>query len=135
MEITDPQLFSKQLRLRYVDEDTPGITRVGRGRGFSFHAPDGVLLQGADRQRCVALAVPPAWQEVWICPDADGHLQARGLDEAQRRQYRYHDRWTEGRRLANFDRLADIGPRLARVRRRLDTLLTDRTDPVRRAQP
>ncbi|CAN5780636.1 DNA topoisomerase IB [soil metagenome] len=133
MEIIDPQLFSTQLRLRYVDEEMAGITRVGRGRGFSFHAPDGTLLQGRDRERCVALAVPPAWQKVWICADADGHLQARGLDEAQRRQYRYHDRWTEGRRMANFDRLADIGPRLAGLRRRLDMLLTDESDPVRRA--
>lgn len=133
MEIGDAELFSAQLRLRYVEEEMPGITRIARGRGFSFHGPDGRLLFGRERERCLKLAVPPAWREVWICPDADGHLQARGLDEAERRQYRYHDRWTEGRRLANFDRLARIGPRLGRLRRRLDVLLTDETDPVRRA--
>ncbi len=77
--------------------------------------------------------MPPAWQDVWICETADGHLQARGSDEAGRLQYRYHDRWTEGRRLLNFDRLADIGSRLGAIRKRLDQMLADDRDPERRA--
>ncbi|WP_370324594.1 DNA topoisomerase IB [Euzebya sp.] len=133
MDLLDPQRFSAQLQLRYVADTDPGITRVRRGRGFSFHGPDGRLLSGQARDRCVRLAVPPAWREVWICPDDDGHLQATGIDDAERRQYRYHDRWTEGRRLANFDRLLGIGERLADVRRELDGVLGDELDPVRRA--
>lgn len=119
--------------LTYVAEDLPGITRVRRGKGFSFHGPDGRLLNGSERERVLSLAVPPAWREVWICPTPDGHVQARGLDDAERRQYRYHDRWTEGRRMANFDRLRGMGNRLAPLRRELDTLLLDGTDPVRQA--
>jgi DNA topoisomerase-1 len=129
----DPEPFSATLGLSYVTEDVAGIRRVRRGRGWSFHGPDGRLVDPAERDRCIALAVPPAWQEVWICPNPLGHLQASGVDEARRRQYRYHDLWTEGRRLANFDRLADIGARLDRLRRDLDRLLADDADPVRRA--
>ncbi|MGI9018108.1 MAG: DNA topoisomerase IB [Euzebya sp.] len=133
MHDIDHQRFSARLKLRYVEDGEAGISRIRRGTGFSFRAPDGTTLGGPDRERCVSLVIPPAWEEVWICPTIDGHLQARGLDEARRMQYRYHDRWTEGRRLANFDRLRELGPRLADVRRRLDTLLSDETNPVRRA--
>lgn len=129
----DAAMFSARLDLDHVTDDVPGIRRVRRGRGFSFHTPDGALLVGADRDRCMSLAIPPAWQEVWICVTDRGHLQASGLDAAARRQYRYHDRWTEGRRLANFDRLRDMPPRLADLRRDLDGLLTDPSDPLRRA--
>lgn len=133
MTSATPEHFSTQLGLVHVSQEAPGIRRVRRGRGFSFHGPDGQLLQGMDRDRCLALAVPPAWQEVWICPAEDGHIQASGTDVAQRRQHRYHDRWTEGRRLANFDRLRILAPRLGGLRRELDRLLSDGTDPVRRA--
>ncbi len=133
MPTVDAAEFSARLRLAYVDHQSPGITRVRRGRGFSFHGPDGTLLDGQERERCLTLAIPPAWQQVWICPLPDGHLQASGVDEASRRQHRYHDRWTEGRRLANFDRLRDMEPCLAELRRALDVLLEDPTDPVRRA--
>lgn len=133
MTAIDPESFSQALGLDHVSFEQPGVRRVRRGTGWSFVDPDGQLLQGEARERCLALAVPPAWQGVWICPDDRGHLQASGLDDAGRRQYRYHDRWTQGRRLANFDRLSGIAPRLAPLRRQLDGLLEDSTDPVRRA--
>ncbi len=129
----ETETFCTRLRLAYVNADTPGIRRVRRGRGFSFHAPDDRLLSGEERDRCVALVIPPAWQQVWICVDVDGHLQASGTDAAGRQQYRYHERWTEGRRLANFDRLRAFPGRLAVLRRDLDRLLEDPTDPTRRA--
>ena len=133
MATSDPERFSLDLDLEYVTDDLPGIRRVRRGAGWSFHAADGALLAGDERERCLALAIPPAWEDVWICPSARGHLQASGLDDAGRRQYRYHDRWTQGRRLANFDRLSGMAPRLAPLRRRLDRMLEDTDDPVRRA--
>ena len=85
-----------------------------------------------DGERCEALVLPPAWEEVWVCPHADGHLQAMGTDEAGRRQYRYHDRWTEARAAWNFDRLAAVGERLADVRRAVERDL-DSDDPCTRA--
>lgn len=121
------------LALRRSDPSTPGWTRRRRGKGFSYHDADGRLLSGTDRQRCAALVLPPAWAQVWICPDPEGHLQASGVDGADRRQYRYHDRWIEGRRLANLDRMAAIGVQLGPLRRRLDQLVTDDRDPRRRA--
>jgi DNA topoisomerase I len=127
------EAFARRLGLTYTSFDRPGIRRVRRGRGWSFTGPDGARVEGVDRDRCLALAIPPAWQEVWICPTADGHLQASGFDEAGRRQYRYHARWTEGRSAANFDRLEHMGPRLPRLRRTVDRLLLDDTDPVTRA--
>jgi DNA topoisomerase I len=64
--------------------------------------------------------LPPAWEDVWVCRHADGHIQAMGTDDAGRRQYRYHDRWTEARTAWNFDRLATVGERLADVRRAVE---------------
>lgn len=133
MTTVDPQVFADRLSLRYVNDEHPGISRRRRGRGWSFHGPDGATLQGDARDRCLRLAIPPAWLDVWICADDDGHLQARGTDEATRRQYRYHDRWTEGRRLANFDRLQGMAGRLGPLRQALDALLEDGTDEGRRA--
>lgn len=124
--------FAAHIGLATADPDEPGIVRRRHGRGFTFRHPDGTVVRGADRERCEALVLPPAWTEVWICPDADGHLQAVGVDDAGRRQYRYHDRWTQARAAANFDRLADVGHRLADLRRGiLDDLESD--DAERRA--
>lgn len=109
--------FATQIGLRPVDIDEPGIVRRRQGRGFSFRWPDGSVVRGDDRDRCEALVLPPAWTDVWVCSDADGHLQAVGTDDAGRRQYRYHDHWTAARAAANFDRLAEVGASLADVRR------------------
>lgn len=122
-----------QLGLRRTDWSMPGWRRRVRGRGFSYHDQEGRLLSDEDRARCAALVLPPAWREVWICPDPEGHLQASGVDAADRRQYRYHDRWVEGRRRRNLDRLGEVGARLGPVRRKLDEILGDDSDPVRRA--
>jgi len=106
--------------LRYVRDEVPGITRRRRGKGFSFHHPDGTAVSPEERARIDALAIPPAWTDVWICPDDHGHLQATGRDDKGRKQYRYHDRWREERDAAKYERLADFAANLSDVRARLD---------------
>lgn len=109
--------FAAHIGLVSADPDEPGIVRKRHGTGFTFRWPDGSVVRGAHRERCEALVLPPAWEDVWVCPDTDGHLQAIGVDDAGRRQYRYHDRWTGARAAANFDRLLEVGERLAGVRK------------------
>ena len=77
--------------LVYVTDAEPGISRRRRGRGFSYIDPDGTTIaRGAERRRIEALAVPPAYEQVWICTKYNGHLQATGRDARARKQYRYH---------------------------------------------
>lgn len=124
--------FCECIGLSRVDPEEPGIVRQRCGRGFTFRWPDGSVVSGPDRDRCESLVIPPAWTDVWISLDPDGHLQAVGVDDAGRRQYRYHERWTEARTAANFDRLADVGDRLSGIRRAVDDDL-DSDDLERRA--
>lgn len=124
--------FAGCIGLVYVDPDSPGIRRTAWGSGFTFRNPDGSVVRGRDRDRCEALVLPPAWTDVWVCPDSDGHLQALGTDDAGRRQYRYHETWTEARAAANFDRLHGVGTKLADVRRAVQDDL-ESGDPERRA--
>ncbi len=80
--------------LVFTSDDLPGYSRQRRGRGFSYSLPDGSLLRcGKERKRISSLAVPPAYTGVWICMDGRGHLQATGLDDEGRKQYRYHQDW------------------------------------------
>ena len=79
-------------------------------------APDGRVASGRERERIDALAVPPAWTDVWVAWDADAHLQATGRDDAGRKQYRYHDRWREVRDSLKFERLAGFAENLPDVR-------------------
>lgn len=102
--------------LVYVSDEEPGHTRRRRGTGFSYHAPDGTVVPDDVRTWIESLAIPPAWTDVWICPDPNGHLLATGRDSEGRKQYRYHDTWTELRDMAKFDRMFDFGRRLRRVR-------------------
>ncbi len=113
--------------LRYVSVDEPGIRRTRRGKGFSYRYPDGRTVGRAVRERVTALVIPPAWREVWICRDEDGHIQAVGLDDRGRRQYLYHPRWREVRDLLNFCRLVGFGERLPAVRAHVDAQLRRRT--------
>ena len=105
--------------LVYVSDWTPGITRRRRGRGFSYHDPAGRPVTTAERARIAALAVPPAYEDVWICPSPRGHLQVTGLDQAGRKQYRYHPEWSAWRARDKFGQLAAFGAALARFRARV----------------
>ena len=82
--------------LRRSDLDAAGIRRRRRGRGFSYLGPDAAAIRDPRTlARIKSLVIPPAWEDVWICTDPRGHIQAVGTDSAGRRQYRYHDLWRE----------------------------------------
>lgn len=105
------------MRLKRSDPTTPGLTRRGRGSGFSYHRPDGSAAEQADVERIRALAVPPAWKDVWICPQPNGHIQAVGTDDAGQRQYLYHDEWRRQRDEEKYDRVLELAPTLPKFRR------------------
>ncbi len=110
----------KLTRLRHVDDaGTPGIRRVGRPGHFRYVGPNGrPLSEPREIQRIRLLAIPPAWTDVWICPDPNGHLQATGRDARGRKQYRYHPRWREIRDEVKYGRMIPFARALATVRRR-----------------
>jgi DNA topoisomerase IB len=100
-----------------VDPAGPGLTRRRRGRGFSYHdAAGAVITDPAEVARLKALAIPPAWQDVWISEDPSGHIQAVGTDAAGRRQYRYHEEWRRARDVVKYDRVLGLGAKLGDVR-------------------
>jgi DNA topoisomerase I len=108
-------------RLRYVSDTTPGIRRKRAGTGFSYRRPDGTLVHDAETLRRIrALAIPPAWTDVWICTLPNGHLQATGRDAKGRKQYRYHPRWRAVRDETKYTRLIAFGEALPRIRARVE---------------
>jgi DNA topoisomerase I len=121
---TDPAAAAEEAGLRYVSDATPGIRRVRSGSGFRYVGPDGETVRSpAVRDRIRALAIPPAWTDVWICPRQNGHLQATGRDARGRKQYRYHDRWRQVRDADKFDRLGQFGKALGPLRTTVDAEL------------
>ena len=116
--------------LRHSSPDEPGISRRRRGSGFSYHYHDGRCVRSKSvRARIDALGLPPAYSDVWICRDAQGHLQAVGTDEAGRRQYRYHTEWRAFRDRLKYSQLEDFGRALPRLRARVEAdLLRNRPD-------
>lgn len=118
-------ITTRRARVRRSDCSAPGIRRIRKGRGFSYLDEHGRRLEDPDIiERIRALAVPPAWNEVWVCPDPMGHLQATGIDTAGRKQYLYHDRWREHRDREKFERMTSFGAALPKLRRRLVRELT-----------
>ncbi|MEM7487914.1 MAG: DNA topoisomerase IB [Pseudomonadota bacterium] len=106
--------------LIYYPDDRPGISRRRAGRGWSYRAPDGTTIDDeGERRRIEALAVPPAYRDVWISPRRRGHLQATGYDDRTRKQYRYHPGWTEWRAMRKYDELPAFGAALPALRRRV----------------
>jgi DNA topoisomerase IB len=104
-------------KLLQADLTAPGLRRRRCGRGFRYFAEDGSpLSDGRELARIKALVIPPAWEDVWICPSPRGHIQAVGTDVAGRRQYLYHDLWRERRDQEKFDRVMEFGRALPRVR-------------------
>jgi len=119
--VRDADEIAHDAGLLHLGDDRPGIRRRRRGRGFSYERTGGDRrpIGAATRERIDALVILPAWRDVWIAPEADAHLQATGVDAAGRKQYRYHDAWTEAAALDKFEHLAVVGARLPRVRRRV----------------
>ena len=113
--------------LSWCNDDQPGLSRRRSGQGFSYRGRDGQPIRDArtlDRIR--ALAIPPAWSEVWICPRANGHIQATGRDLKGRKQYRYHTDWTRHAANAKFDRLSVFARKLPKLREQVEQDLTRR---------
>ena len=116
----------RRARLRRSDCSGAGLHRVRRGKGFGYVDDGGKPYKDPeDILRIKQLAIPPAWQDVWICRDPLGHLQATGVDAAGRKQYRYHDRWRELRDRQKFDHMVDFAKALPKMRRRVLTDLRD----------
>jgi len=108
-------------RTRRVDTSGPGVRRLRRGAGFSYHEEDGERISDqATLERIRSLAIPPAWKDVWICPHPRGHVQATGYDDAGRKQYRYHDDWRENRDRVKFEEMLEFARALPELRERLD---------------
>jgi DNA topoisomerase-1 len=107
-------------RLKRVDCSGPGIKRRRRGKGFEYLDEDGNrITEPSVIERIRELAIPPAWEEVWVCPYPLGHLQATGKDAAGRKQYRYHDRWRERRDREKFEEMHDFARSLPKLRKRV----------------
>ena len=106
-------------RLRTVSPNSPGWTRRRSGRGFVYLDEDGGRLSTDASLRCRQLVIPPAWNEVWICPVDNGHIQAVGTDDAGRRQYMYHQKWREKRDKSKHDRVLTVAARLPKARRKV----------------
>ena len=107
--------------LRYVTDGVRGIRRKRVGAGWAYYAPGGARIANPQlRKRLNALAIPPAWTEVWICPDPDGHIQATGSDARGRKQYRYHPQYREARDRSKFRRMLEFSEVLPRLRERIE---------------
>jgi len=114
---TDPEESAKLAGLYYVSDEEPGFQRKRRGRGFTYIDPGGRCVNDPKlRARFEALVIPPAWTDVWICADPNGHIQVTGRDDQGRKQYIYHPRWGEIRNLTKFHRLIPFGEALPAIR-------------------
>jgi DNA topoisomerase-1 len=117
----DPVESARAAGLRYVSDRRPGIRREPDGDGFRYLDKDGQpLTDEGNLRRIKALAIPPAWTDVWICPNPRGHLQATGRDAKGRKQYRYHPRWREVRDETKYDRMMAFGRALPQIRARVE---------------
>ncbi len=126
----DPIASAQAAGLRYVTDRQPGIRREREGDGFRYIDTAGRTIDDPRAiARIAALAIPPAWTEVWICPDRRGHVQATGRDAKGRKQYRYHPRWRAVRDANKFDRLLAFGEALPAIRERTDRDLALRGIP------
>ena len=113
-----PAESAKAAGLRYTTDARPGIRRIRRGRAFTYVDPQGRAVRAAaELARIRSLVIPPAWSDVWICPDPRGHLQATGRDARGRKQYRYHPRWRVVRDETKYDRVIGFAKALPVIRR------------------
>jgi DNA topoisomerase I len=118
--IIDPKDAAETAGLRYVSDARPGIRRKKAGTGFTYTRADGSRLFEKDvLKRIKALAIPPAWTDVWICPFADGHLQATGRDAKARKQYRYHARFREVRESTKYEHVVAFANALPMIRKKV----------------
>jgi DNA topoisomerase I len=127
--IDEPEVVAEAAGLHHVTDESPGHRRLKRGRGFSYVDRHGKVVAPAERERIEAMAIPPAWTDVWISPDPKAHLCATGRDARGRKVYRYHPRWREVRDEAKYERLGDFADALPDLRAAVDADLSLRGLP------
>jgi DNA topoisomerase-1 len=116
--------LARQAGLRYVLDQRPGFSRRRRGDGFQYlNRQNRPIRDKHQLERIKSLVIPPAWENVWICPFDNGHLQATGFDVRGRKQYLYHPRWTEAANASKFSRLGEFGSLLPSIRRKIQLRL------------
>lgn len=121
---TNPELSAREAGLRYVDPSRPGISRHRAGKGFFYRdAKQERITDQAVRERISGLVIPPAWSDVWICPNPSGHIQVTGYDARKRKQYIYHERWRTYRDETKFYRLIHFAEALPGIRQEIDRQL------------
>ena len=121
-------MTAKLAKLIYVDDDLPGITRKGAGKGWAYYDPEGQLIgDRAEKRRLNAVALPPAYTGAWFCPAPNGHILATGYDAAGRKQYRYHPDFRLMRESEKFDASVTFGKMLSLVRKQVEQDLRLRT--------
>jgi DNA topoisomerase-1 len=131
--IVDPRDAAESAGLRYVSDDRPGIRRIRSGTGFTYRKAEGTrLIDPETLRRIRSLAIPPAWTNVWICPTADGHIQATGRDARKRKQYRYHARFREIRESTKYEHVIAFANALPAIRAKVREHMTLRGLPRER---
>ena len=116
----DPREAAIAAGLRYVSDQSPGISRRRKGANFIYYTKEGKILRhSAELKRIRSLVIPPAWEKVWICTQSNGHLQATGFDVKGRKQYKYHPTWRSVRDEAKFERLLAFADVLPKIRARV----------------
>jgi len=119
---TDPLLAAKHAGLHYVHDDVPGFTRQKKGDAFVYFDQHGHPIHAAMiLERIHSIVIPPAWRDVWICPSPVGHIQATGIDERGRKQYRYHPKWQALRNHTKFEKIVSFGFALPKIRTSIHT--------------
>jgi DNA topoisomerase I len=126
-EVFEPRTAARLADLVYVSEESPGITRRKSGTGFAYYDAKGRLIRDQEvLKRIRSLAVPPAYHNVWICPDPNGHIQATGRDDKGRKQYRYHPRWSEVRDSTKYEHMLEFAKVLPAIRARVSSDMAKR---------
>jgi DNA topoisomerase-1 len=119
-QLKDPLQSAKEAGLRYISDQASGYKRKRAGKGFRYADTEGKIINNLDvLARIKSLAIPPAWTDVWISPDPEGHLQATGRDARGRKQFRYHRRWREVRDETKYTTMVAFAKALPRIRRRI----------------
>ncbi|MEP6795801.1 MAG: DNA topoisomerase IB [Saprospiraceae bacterium] len=114
-------MATSKIRLVHVSAESLGYTRKGRGKGFEYFDSEGKKTTDKNEiNRIQKLRIPPAWKNVWICQNPDGHIQATGIDARGRKQYIYHEEWNRRSQITKFERMIDFGKSLPDIRRRIN---------------
>jgi DNA topoisomerase-1 len=116
----DYENAAKAVNLVYVSDVQPGIQRIKKGNGFAYFYKDSLIKEEETIKRIRRLVIPPAWENVWICPLENGHIQVTGFDVKKRKQYRYHELWHTLRNETKFHRLLEFGTALPKLRLKLE---------------